>query len=121
MLIDGALPGTVGQITANIRTLGFKPSDVRYLLINHAHFDHAGGARRAQAADRGAAVRQRRRQTRSRSGADRRAARPAGLPAGRGRPGDRRGQPRSPRRDRSRHASDPRAYQGLHELDAQDP
>lgn len=43
VLIDGALPGTVRQITANIETLGFKLSDVRYLLINHAHFDHSGG------------------------------------------------------------------------------
>ncbi len=43
VLIDGALPGTSDQIAANIQTLGFKLSDVRYLLINHAHFDHAGG------------------------------------------------------------------------------
>ncbi|MEI9850682.1 MAG: subclass B3 metallo-beta-lactamase [Sphingomonas sp.] len=43
VLIDGALPQSVGQITANIEALGFRPSDIRYLLINHAHFDHSGG------------------------------------------------------------------------------
>lgn len=43
VLIDGALPESAGQIIANIRTLGFAPTDVRYLLINHAHYDHAGG------------------------------------------------------------------------------
>jgi len=43
VLIDGALPESVPQIVANIRTLGFKPEDVRIILINHAHFDHAGG------------------------------------------------------------------------------
>lgn len=43
VLIDGALPESVPQIVANIRALGFKPEDVRIILINHAHFDHAGG------------------------------------------------------------------------------
>jgi metallo-beta-lactamase class B len=43
ILIDGALPESVPQIAANIRALGFRVEDVRILLINHAHFDHAGG------------------------------------------------------------------------------
>lgn len=43
ILIDGALPQSAQAIAANIRTLGFRLRDVRYLLINHAHFDHAGG------------------------------------------------------------------------------
>lgn len=43
VLIDGAMPESVPQIVANIRSLGFKPEDVRIILINHAHFDHAGG------------------------------------------------------------------------------
>jgi metallo-beta-lactamase class B len=43
ILIDGALPQSAEVIAANIRALGFKPQDVRYLLINHAHFDHSGG------------------------------------------------------------------------------
>ncbi len=43
ILIDGALPESVPQISANIRALGFRVEDVRILLNNHAHFDHAGG------------------------------------------------------------------------------
>jgi metallo-beta-lactamase class B len=43
ILIDGALPQSATVIAANIRKLGFKMKDVRYILINHAHFDHAGG------------------------------------------------------------------------------
>lgn len=43
VLIDGGLPQSAPLIAANIRQLGFRVEDVRYLLINHAHFDHAGG------------------------------------------------------------------------------
>ena len=43
VLIDGGLPESAPLIAANIRRLGYKPRDVRYLLINHAHFDHSGG------------------------------------------------------------------------------
>ncbi len=43
ILIDGGLPESAPLIAANIRTLGFRLHDVKYLLINHAHFDHAGG------------------------------------------------------------------------------
>lgn len=43
VLIDGGLPQSAPLIAANIRKLGFRLEDVRYLLINHAHFDHAGG------------------------------------------------------------------------------
>lgn len=43
VLVDGGLPESAPLIAANIRKLGFKLEDVRYLLINHAHFDHAGG------------------------------------------------------------------------------
>ena len=43
VLIDGALPESAPHILASIRQLGFKPRDVRYLLLNHAHYDHAGG------------------------------------------------------------------------------
>ncbi len=43
VLIDGGLPQSAPLIAANIRKLGFRVQDVRYLLINHAHFDHAGG------------------------------------------------------------------------------
>jgi metallo-beta-lactamase class B len=43
VLIDGALPESAPLIAANVRQLGFKLTDIRYLLINHAHVDHAGG------------------------------------------------------------------------------
>jgi metallo-beta-lactamase class B len=43
ILLDGGLPETAAQITANIQALGFKPADIKYLLNSHAHYDHAGG------------------------------------------------------------------------------
>lgn len=43
ILIDGALAQSVPQILDNIRTLGFDPADVKYILNTHAHFDHAAG------------------------------------------------------------------------------
>lgn len=43
VLIDGVMEESAGQIADNIRRLGFRVEDVRYLLINHAHWDHAGG------------------------------------------------------------------------------
>jgi metallo-beta-lactamase class B len=46
VLIDGAMPESADQIAANIRRLGFRPEDVEYLLISHAHMDHAGGLAR---------------------------------------------------------------------------
>jgi metallo-beta-lactamase class B len=43
VLIDGGLPDSAPLIAGNIRRLGFKLSDIEYLLINHGHFDHSGG------------------------------------------------------------------------------
>jgi len=43
VLIDGGLPESAPLIADNIRALGFVLDDVKYLLINHAHFDHSGG------------------------------------------------------------------------------
>jgi len=42
ILLAGAVPGTAPLIEASIRKLGFDPKDIRILLLNHAHFDHAG-------------------------------------------------------------------------------
>src|SRR5262245_45917055 len=42
ILIDGAVPSMAGEIEKSIRTLGFKPEDIKILLITQAHFDHAG-------------------------------------------------------------------------------
>lgn len=43
ILLDGGLPETASQIAGNITKLGFRLTDVKYLLNSHAHFDHAGG------------------------------------------------------------------------------
>ncbi len=43
ILIDATMEANVPAIEANIKALGFKLSDVKILLNNHAHFDHAGG------------------------------------------------------------------------------
>jgi metallo-beta-lactamase class B len=43
ILIDGGLPESVPLIEANIEKLGFKLKDIRVILVQHAHFDHAGG------------------------------------------------------------------------------
>ena len=43
ILLDGALPQSVPLIDANLRKLGFRTEDVRFILNSHAHYDHAGG------------------------------------------------------------------------------
>ncbi|MCU6452563.1 subclass B3 metallo-beta-lactamase [Sphingomonas sp. A2-49] len=43
VLIDGGLPESAQVIAANVRLLGFRLRDVRYILNNHSHLDHAGG------------------------------------------------------------------------------
>lgn len=55
ILIDGALPQSVAAVEANIRTLGFKVSDVKFILSTEPHYDHAGGIA-ALARDSGATV-----------------------------------------------------------------
>lgn len=43
ILIDAATEKGADVVEANIKTLGFKLTDVKYLLENHAHNDHVGG------------------------------------------------------------------------------
>jgi metallo-beta-lactamase class B len=43
ILIDGALPESVPQVVANIRSLGFRVEDVKLIVNSHVHFDHGGG------------------------------------------------------------------------------
>lgn len=43
IVIDGGFEETAPMILANIKKLGFRVQDVRYLLSSHAHYDHAGG------------------------------------------------------------------------------
>src|ERR1700761_1303501 len=55
ILIDGALPQSVGEVEANIRQLGFDPRQIRYILSTEPHYDHASGIA-ALARDSGATV-----------------------------------------------------------------
>lgn len=50
VLLDGGLPQSARLIDANIRALGFRTADVRFILNSHAHFDHAGGINALQRA-----------------------------------------------------------------------
>lgn len=43
ILLDGALPQSAPLIVENIKALGFRIEDVKYILNSHAHWDHAGG------------------------------------------------------------------------------
>jgi metallo-beta-lactamase class B len=43
MLLNTGMPGSGAMIEASIRKLGFKPEDIKLLLVGHAHVDHAGG------------------------------------------------------------------------------
>ncbi len=42
ILIDGGMPSSASVIERSIRTLGFKPEDIRILLTTQAHYDHVG-------------------------------------------------------------------------------
>ena len=44
ILINSDLEASVPLIRASIERLGFKFSDIRILLISHAHWDHDGGS-----------------------------------------------------------------------------
>ena len=44
ILINSNLDSSVNQIKASIEKLGFKFSDVKILLISHAHWDHCAGS-----------------------------------------------------------------------------
>ena len=46
ILLDAPLDEKVPEIVSNIRQLGFEPTDIKYLLNSHAHFDHSGGLAR---------------------------------------------------------------------------
>ena len=48
ILIDGGTDKGADLIAANIRSLGFRLRDIKYLLISHEHFDHAGGIAKLQ-------------------------------------------------------------------------
>jgi metallo-beta-lactamase class B len=43
ILLDGGFEQSAPQFLANVRTLGFDPKNIKFILNSHAHFDHAGG------------------------------------------------------------------------------
>ncbi|MFZ5841382.1 MAG: SMB-1 family subclass B3 metallo-beta-lactamase [Pseudomonadota bacterium] len=43
VLIDGTTAQGAEVVAANIRTLGYRLEDVKYILSSHSHEDHAGG------------------------------------------------------------------------------
>jgi metallo-beta-lactamase class B len=43
VLIDGATDEAAPSILANIRALGFRPRDIRFIVGSHEHVDHMGG------------------------------------------------------------------------------
>lgn len=53
--IDAGLPQFAPQLEQQIRSLGYRLGDVRYIMVTEAHFDHAGGVA-ALARDTGATV-----------------------------------------------------------------
>lgn len=43
-LIDAGFPGQRGDVLASLSRLGYRPGDVRAILLTHAHIDHMGTA-----------------------------------------------------------------------------
>jgi metallo-beta-lactamase class B len=48
ILIDGGTEKDATLIAANIKRLGFRLTDIKYLLHSHEHFDHVGGMAQLQ-------------------------------------------------------------------------
>jgi metallo-beta-lactamase class B len=48
ILIDGGTEQDADLIADNIRSLGFRVEDIRFILHSHEHFDHVGGISRLQ-------------------------------------------------------------------------
>lgn len=50
ILIDTTYGEYADHVLAGIRGLGFDPGDIEFILVTHAHFDHAGGVKTIQSA-----------------------------------------------------------------------
>ena len=50
ILLDAGLTQSAPLVDRNIRALGFKTADVRYILTSHGHYDHVGGVAAIQRA-----------------------------------------------------------------------
>lgn len=46
ILLDAGLDKSVPDVESNIRTLGFRPNQIKLILATHAHYDHAEGLAR---------------------------------------------------------------------------
>lgn len=44
IMIDSGYPHLMPQVLENIGNLGFKPDDIKILLISHGHYDHMGSS-----------------------------------------------------------------------------
>lgn len=49
VLIDAGYAQTADWLLESIAALGFRPTDIKYILVTHSHLDHAGGAAKIQA------------------------------------------------------------------------
>ena len=49
LILVGSLYGDfIDNVIDGVRAVGFDPSDLKYVLVTHGHFDHVGGAARFQ-------------------------------------------------------------------------
>lgn len=48
VLLDAGLPQSVEGMMSRVRDLGFDPMQLRYVLVSHVHYDHAGGVAAVQ-------------------------------------------------------------------------
>jgi len=48
VLIDSTFAPTADSVLDNVRTLGFNPANIKYILVTHSHLDHFGGAGKIQ-------------------------------------------------------------------------
>ncbi|HVU50173.1 MAG TPA: subclass B3 metallo-beta-lactamase, partial [Polyangia bacterium] len=48
-LLDGGFDASVPRLRAEVASLGFRFDDIKYLLVSHAHIDHAQGDARVRA------------------------------------------------------------------------
>ena len=48
ILIDGGTEEDADLIADNIRALGYRPEDIRFILTSHEHYDHVGGIAKLQ-------------------------------------------------------------------------
>ncbi len=42
VLLDGGIPEAADMVLDNVRKLGFSEKSIRWILVSHEHFDHAG-------------------------------------------------------------------------------